>query len=142
MKTHLVKMFYRLNYFLTDNNTYTWVTKLYCQLSDSRIPRHAVLKEIIYQALSTVNVPAILKPSGTSRTNGKRADGITLIPCSIGLILSLAHQQEICLHSSAGGKNKETTYLQSLKSKPCTKCYPKQNKETHGLAATLPNALP
>ncbi|XP_026325018.1 uncharacterized protein LOC113234005 [Hyposmocoma kahamanoa] len=60
---------------------------LSCQLSVGRISWHATLNNIIRRALATVNVPAILEPSGMSPTDGKCPNGMTLIPWSMGWAL-------------------------------------------------------
>ncbi|XP_073960116.1 uncharacterized protein [Choristoneura fumiferana] len=57
---------------------------LSCQRSAGRFSRHASINDIIRRALVTVNVPAILEPTGMSRDDGKRPDGMTLIPWSRG----------------------------------------------------------
>jgi hypothetical protein len=46
--------------------------------------RHAAINEILRQAFSKVNVPTVLEPPGMFRTDGKRADGLTLAPWSRG----------------------------------------------------------
>ncbi|XP_062530416.1 uncharacterized protein LOC134200792 [Bombyx mori] len=60
---------------------------LSCQKSAGRIPRHASLNDMIRRALTTVNVPAVLEPIGILRSDGKRPDGVTLIPWSVGRCL-------------------------------------------------------
>lgn len=57
---------------------------LSCRRSAGRFSRHAALNDVIRRALTTVNVPAILEPNGISRDDGKRPDGMTLIPWSRG----------------------------------------------------------
>jgi hypothetical protein len=42
--------------------------------------RHSALNEIIRQAFSKVNVLTSLEPTGMFRTDGKRAEGVTLVP--------------------------------------------------------------
>jgi hypothetical protein len=41
--------------------------------------------EVIARAFRSVDIPAELEPSGLSRTDGKRPDGVTMIPYSRGL---------------------------------------------------------
>lgn len=60
---------------------------LYCQLSAGRIPRHGSLNDIIRRALATINVPCTLEPRGVVRADGKRPDGMSLIPWERGRAL-------------------------------------------------------
>lgn len=60
---------------------------LSCQKSAGRYCRHSEINKIIYAALSSIHVPASLEPEGLSRDDGKRPDGVTLIPWSKGRLL-------------------------------------------------------
>lgn len=60
---------------------------LSCKKSAGRFSRHAELNEIIKRTLSTADVPSKLEPVGLVRTDGKRVDGMTLIPWSRGKTL-------------------------------------------------------
>jgi len=42
--------------------------------------RHQVINDIIWRTLSSAGMPAIKEPTGLSRQDGKRPDGLTLIP--------------------------------------------------------------
>ncbi|XP_063359880.1 uncharacterized protein LOC134658517 [Cydia amplana] len=57
---------------------------LHCQMSAGRLYRHATLNDLIRRALCTASLPATLEPSGLSATDGKRPDGCTLVPWSLG----------------------------------------------------------
>ncbi|XP_041969242.1 uncharacterized protein LOC121726080 [Aricia agestis] len=57
---------------------------LSCRRSAGRQARHASINDVIRRALATVNVPATLEPNGIARDDGKRPDGMTLIPWSRG----------------------------------------------------------
>ncbi|KAI5638219.1 hypothetical protein NE865_09165 [Phthorimaea operculella] len=57
---------------------------LSCQKSAGRISRHSTLNDIVRRALGTANVPAILEPNGIIRTDGKRPDGMSLVPWKNG----------------------------------------------------------
>ena len=57
---------------------------LSCRLNAGRFPRHAALNDVILRALRRAGVPAVLEPSGLDRGDGKRPDGITLIPYANG----------------------------------------------------------
>ena len=61
---------------------------LSCRRSGGRIPRHAAVNETIRRALVSGGVPAVLEPVGVCRNDGKRPDGMSLIPWSRGLPLS------------------------------------------------------
>lgn len=49
-----------------------------------RYPRHHALNDIIRRALVSANIPCVLEPPGLSRTDGKRPDGLTLVPWERG----------------------------------------------------------
>ena len=55
---------------------------LSCRHSGGRIPRHAAVSETIRHALVSRGVPAVLEPVGVCRSDGKRSDGMSLIPWS------------------------------------------------------------
>ena len=60
---------------------------LSCRSSAGRFPRHLAANDIIKRALSSANVPSVLEPAGLSRRDGRRPDGLTLIPWSQGKCL-------------------------------------------------------
>ncbi|KAI5639757.1 hypothetical protein NE865_07834 [Phthorimaea operculella] len=57
---------------------------LSCVKCAGRFPRHHALNEIIRRALVSANVPCALEPPGLCRTDGKRPDGLTLVPWDKG----------------------------------------------------------
>src|SRR5687768_13912633 len=57
---------------------------LSCKRSSGRVSRHNNINDIIWQAFIRAEVPSIKGPSGLSRSDGKRPDGMTLIPWSSG----------------------------------------------------------
>ncbi|KAJ0179217.1 hypothetical protein K1T71_004929 [Dendrolimus kikuchii] len=57
---------------------------LSCLKSAGRRSRHASLNDIIRRALVSVGVPAILEPNGLVRDDGKRPDGMSLVPWKMG----------------------------------------------------------
>lgn len=57
---------------------------LSCGRSAGRIPRHASLNDIIRRALASARIPAVLEPNGLSRSDGRRPDGMTLVPWKSG----------------------------------------------------------
>ena len=60
---------------------------LSCWWSEGRHHRHAALNDIIHRALASAKVPSRLEPSGLYRVDGKRPDGITVVPWSCGKLL-------------------------------------------------------
>ena len=60
---------------------------LSCQKNAGRLSRHSAINDIIKRSCASVNVPAILEPSGMFRDDRKRPDGLTLIPWSKGKCL-------------------------------------------------------
>ena len=60
---------------------------LSCRFSEGRHARHAAINSIIHRSLSTAKIPSRLEPTGLSRTDRKRPDGVTLIPWQSGKIL-------------------------------------------------------
>lgn len=57
---------------------------LRCQWSQGRHFRHS---SINHRALSAAKIPSRLEPSGIFRTDGKRPDGITMVPWEKGKLL-------------------------------------------------------
>ena len=61
---------------------------LSCRKSQGRHSRHAAINELIRRALASARVPSHLEPSGTSRVDGKRPDGATVMPWKCGRALA------------------------------------------------------
>jgi hypothetical protein len=57
---------------------------LCCSKSSGRLSRHETTNDIIVRAFKSCGVPCIKEPSGCSRTDGRRPDGLTLVPWSHG----------------------------------------------------------
>lgn len=60
---------------------------LSCQKSAGRNPRHSELNNILNQALSSIHISSTLEPPGLFRDDGKRPDGLTMVPWSNGRYL-------------------------------------------------------
>ncbi|KAL1446386.1 hypothetical protein WDU94_005682 [Cyamophila willieti] len=60
---------------------------LNCTKSKGRFSRHSELNDIIHRSLASIHIPSSLEPSGLSRDDGKRPDGMTLVPWSHGQCL-------------------------------------------------------
>ena len=55
---------------------------LSCCLSAGRLPRHSALNDIIKRALSSAGFNTVLEPIGLDRGDGKRPDGMIVLPFS------------------------------------------------------------
>ena len=53
---------------------------LSCKLGLVRHARHNCINELIARVLLCAEIPCMKEPAGLSRSNGKRPDGLTLIP--------------------------------------------------------------
>ena len=60
---------------------------LSCVRSEGRHHRHAALNDIVHRALTAAHIPSRLEPSGIFRSDGKRPDGITVVPWKSGRLL-------------------------------------------------------
>ena len=61
---------------------------LACRRSSGRQIRHQLLNDIVFRALKSTGFPSAKEPVGLDRGDGKRPDGITLIPWSGGKCLT------------------------------------------------------
>jgi hypothetical protein len=57
---------------------------LACKQSSGRTARHHHLNDLVWRGLSRAGIPSSKEPSGLSRSDGKRPDGLTLIPWQTG----------------------------------------------------------
>ena len=57
---------------------------LSCKSAEGRHSRHSQVNDLIKRALGSAQVPSIREPPGLSRQDGKRPDGLTLLPWSNG----------------------------------------------------------
>lgn len=60
---------------------------LSCIRCAGRRPRHHVINDILKRAFVSAEVPCVLEPPGLLRSDGKRPDGLTLIPWQKGRCL-------------------------------------------------------
>ena len=60
------------------------VHRLSCTKSAGRFSRHATLNSLIKQTLGSLDLPSMLETRGLYRTDGKRPDGVTMIPWEMG----------------------------------------------------------
>ena len=57
---------------------------LSCKKHPGRIQRHAQINDLIHRALIRAAIPAAKEPQGLSRVDGKRPDGLTVVPWHSG----------------------------------------------------------
>src|SRR5678815_4798139 len=60
---------------------------LSCGLGPGRSSRHASLNDLIFRSLVRAGFPSTKEPVGLVRTDGRRPDGLTLIPWRVGRCL-------------------------------------------------------
>jgi len=53
---------------------------LSCRHSAGRMPRHKMANDVIRRALASAEIPSSLEPAGLARRDGRRPDGLTLVP--------------------------------------------------------------
>ena len=53
---------------------------LACRQSAGRSSRHYAINDLVYRALQRADIPATKEPAGLTRSDGKRPDGLTLVP--------------------------------------------------------------
>ena len=68
---------------------------LVCKQASERSSRHHMLNDFVARALAAAGVPAVKEPAGLVRQDGKRPDGLTLIPYANGR--SLTWDVAVCL---------------------------------------------
>ena len=60
---------------------------LSCRKSEGRHHRHAAVNDIIHRSFVSAHVPSRLEPPGLLRLDGKRPDGVTVVPWRCGKLL-------------------------------------------------------
>ena len=61
---------------------------LACKRSAGRSTRHHQLNDLIWRALKRADIPSTKEPTGLLRSDGKRPDGLTLVPWQAGKCLT------------------------------------------------------
>jgi len=51
-----------------------------CKTAPSRTSRHHALNDLVARAFASAAIPVAKKPQGLSRADGKRPDGLTMVP--------------------------------------------------------------
>ena len=59
-----------------------------CRQNNSRIVRHTGANDVVQRALNMIRLPSRLEPNHLEGSNGKRPDGITLLPYNRGKYLA------------------------------------------------------
>ena len=59
-----------------------------CRRAQGRITRHQALNDMIARSFTSAGVPVMKEPTGLARSDGKRPDGLTLVPWSCGKALT------------------------------------------------------
>ena len=99
------------------------IHSLSCKRSAGRASRHHNLNEIIWRALAKASIPSIKEPPELFRSDGKRPDGLTLIPWQGGKCLvwdvtvsdTLASSYLNVTSTSAGGAAEQATIRKQSK---------------------------
>ena len=55
-----------------------------CQRSAGRHPPHGLLNDVVWRSLQRAKIPAHKEPTGLTRTDGKRPDGVTMVSWARG----------------------------------------------------------
>ena len=55
-----------------------------CKRNPGRTQRHHFINDLIWRAMTRASIPSVKEPHGLARSDGKRPDGLTLIPWSEG----------------------------------------------------------
>ena len=62
----------------------THMYSLSCKKSEGRHYRHAAVNDILYRTLASAHIPSRLEPSDLNPSDGKRPDGVTMLPWKNG----------------------------------------------------------
>ena len=62
---------------------------MFCKKAAGRSIRHHALNELVARALSAAAIPNTKEPQGLCRSDGKRPDGLTLVPWHCGRAVDL-----------------------------------------------------
>ena len=60
------------------------IHSLSCKRGSSNLTRHVIINNLVHRAFVRARIPSTMEPTGLSRSNGKRPDGLTLVPWSAG----------------------------------------------------------
>lgn len=96
---------------------------LACRRGAGRVNRHNFINDIIWRSLARAEIPSTKEPVGLTRTDGKRPDGLTLVPWRSGksavwdvtVTDTLARSYLHLTASSAGGAAESASTRKLLK---------------------------
>ena len=96
---------------------------LSCNWGTGRSARHHNLNDLVWRALGKANVPSVKEPTGLFRSDGKRPNGLTLIPWKNGKCVTwdvtvtdtLAQSYLSSISSTSGGAAEAAADWKSLK---------------------------
>ena len=96
---------------------------LSCRFSKGRHPRHASLNDLVKRTLESAEIPSHLEPNGLYRSDGKRPDGVSIVPWKGGRILvwdvtcpdTLAPSHSSLASREAGSVVQEAEYKKTQK---------------------------
>ena len=72
---------------------------LSCKKSEGRFFHHSTINSIIHHAFAAAAIPTLLELTGLLWTDGKRPDGVTMVPWNMSSLLSgILHAQTHLLH--------------------------------------------
>ena len=57
---------------------------LSCRRSQIQHPRHAAVNDLLKRSLASAKIPSLLEPMGIARSDGRRPDGISVMPWKNG----------------------------------------------------------
>ena len=55
---------------------------LSCKRGSSKLTKHAIINNVIHRSLVRARISSTMDPTGLSRSDGKRSDGLSLVPWS------------------------------------------------------------
>jgi len=104
---------------------------LACKQSSGRTVRHHHINDLVWHSLLRAGIPSSKEPSGLSRSDGKRPDGITLIPWQAGKTLmwdvtvadTLANFYFSITSQHSGGASKSASRRKEAKYAELTRTY-------------------
>jgi len=84
--------------------------------------RHHQVNDLVWRSLCKANIPAVKEPSGLARDDGKRPDGITLIPWQAGksvawdvTVVNTVANSYVDVSTSPGGAAEQAAERKTLK---------------------------
>ena len=116
---------------------------LSCRRSAGRISRHNAVNEVIWRAMRRAKIPSSKEPTGLLRNDGKRPDGVTLIPWKQGKCLAwdvtmpdtfaASHLPNTAVKQGAAADSSATSKIQKYANIVQTHFFTPVAKETTGV---------